>query len=93
MANFDLGVNFVSASVSVEITQALPRPGTTKINLLSLNKLILDSLSAASPASSLPTARNHQNQFVEPQQIDFGIPCPVPPLPFQVDQMLNTKPY
>ena len=60
---------------------ALPRPGTTKINLLSLNKLILDSLPAASPASSLATARNHQNQFVEPQQIDFGFPvCCLPSL-------------
>ena len=60
---------------------AFPRPGTTKINLLSLNKLILDSLSAASPASSLATARNHQNQFVEPQQTDFGFPvCCLPSL-------------
>ena len=69
----------------------------SKINLLRLNKLILvvpgrgkaggwgklilDSLSAASPASSLATARNHQNQFVEPQQIDFGFPaCCLPSL-------------
>ena len=24
---------------------------------------------------AFPTARNHQNQFVEPQQIDFGFPA------------------
>ena len=42
---------------------------------LRLNKLILDCLPGASPASSLPTARNHQNQFVEAQQIDFGFPA------------------
>ena len=37
-------------------------------SLISLNSVF------ASPASRLPTALNNQNQFVEPQQIDFGFP-------------------
>ena len=59
---------------------AFPPHGTTKINLLSLNKLILDSLPGASqpPASHGP---EQPKSLCSASTNSFWIPCPGPPQP------------